>query len=123
MREGFNQYENSLKKLSQYLAKYYNEKVVIIIDEYDTPINAGHINHYTREITNFTRGLFSSGLKDNINLYKGIITGILRISKESIFSDMNNLEVCTIIDESYSDKFGFTEQEVGKFIKDYGLEH
>ncbi|MDQ2086580.1 AAA family ATPase [Herbivorax sp. ANBcel31] len=116
------QYEDSINMLSGYLAKYYKQKTIVIIDEYDTPINAGHINGYTKEITNFTKGLFSGGLKDNINLHKGIITGILRISKESIFSDMNNLEVCTIIDESYSDKFGFTENEAERLLEDYGLE-
>lgn len=116
------EYENSIFELSNYLLKYHKQQAVVIIDEYDTPMNAGHINGYTREIINFTRGFFSAAFKDNVNLYKGIITGILRISKESIFSDMNNLEVCTILDESYSDKFGFTEKEVDKLLKDYGLE-
>ncbi|MDQ2087437.1 AAA family ATPase [Herbivorax sp. ANBcel31] len=116
------EYENSIFELSNFLSKYHKQKAIVIVDEYDTPMNAGHINGYTREMTNFTRGFFGAGFKDNVNLYKGIITGILRISKESIFSDMNNLDVCTILDERYGDKFGFTEKEVERLLKDYSLE-
>ncbi|MEA3451943.1 MAG: AAA family ATPase, partial [Bacteroidota bacterium] len=95
-----------------------NEKVVILIDEYDTPIQAGYGKFYD-EVVSFMRNLLSGAFKDNANLYKGIITGILRVSKESIFSGLNNLSVYSILDEEFADKFGFTEPEVEKIIEDF----
>lgn len=81
---------------------HYNQKVIIIIDEYDTPIQQGHLYHYYNEVVGFMRNLFSSALKDNENLEFGILTGILRIAKESLFSGLNNLVVNTILDDKYS---------------------
>ena len=108
----------SLTELSEYLQRYHNEKIVILIDEYDTPIQAGYGKFYD-EVVSFMRNLLSGAFKDNANLYKGIITGILRVSKESIFSGLNNLSVYSILDNQFSDKFGFTEQEVKEIIEDF----
>jgi len=114
-------FEVSLKQLSDYLQRFHNEKVVILIDEYDTPIQAGYGKFYD-EVVSFMRNLLSGAFKDNSNLYKGIITGILRVSKESIFSGLNNLSVYSILDEEFSDKFGFTEPEVIKILSDFEKE-
>jgi len=110
----------SINILSRYLQKYHNEKVVILIDEYDTPIQAGYGKFYD-EVVSFMRNLLSGAFKDNANLYKGVITGILRVSKESIFSGLNNLSVYSVLNSQFSDKFGFTEQEVKKIIEDFEL--
>jgi hypothetical protein len=110
-------YQQSLKKLSKYLSLYYNQKVIILIDEYDTPIQAGYKRFYT-EVVSFMRNLLSGALKDNKYLYKGVITGILRVSKESIFSGLNNISVYSILDEEFSDKFGFTESETKQILAD-----
>ncbi|MEA2041725.1 MAG: AAA family ATPase [Bacteroidota bacterium] len=111
-------FQRSLKQLSGYLQRYHNEKVVILVDEYDTPIQAGYRKFYD-EVVSFMRNLLSGAFKDNTNLYKGIITGILRVSKESIFSGLNNLSVFSILDNQFSDKFGFTEPEVKEIINDF----
>ncbi|MCK5536667.1 MAG: AAA family ATPase, partial [Bacteroidales bacterium] len=111
-------YQNSIKQLSEYLERYHKEKVVILIDEYDTPIQSGYKKFYD-EVVPFMRNLLSGAFKDNANLYKGIISGILRVSKESIFSGLNNLSVFSILDNQFSDKFGFTELEVKEIIKDF----
>ena len=113
-------FENSLKQLSEFLQRYHKEKAIILIDEYDTPIQAGH-NKFYKEVISFMRNLLSGALKDNSNLFKGIITGILKVSKESIFTGLNNLSVYSILDEEFSDKFGFTEQEVKQIIKDFNI--
>ena len=113
--------EVSLLKLSEYLNNYYNKKVIILIDEYDTTIHEGYFNNYYIEIIRFMRNFLSSALKDNINLEKAMITGILRVAKESIFSGLNNLEVYSILGEKYSDKFGFTEEETVELIKYYKM--
>ncbi len=114
------EYKESLKQLSEYLQRYHNEKVVILIDEYDTPIQASH-NKFYKDAISFMRSLLSGALKDNSNLYKGIITGILRVSKESIFTGLNNISVYSILDDEFSDKFGFTELEVKQVIKDFNI--
>ncbi|MEA2041256.1 MAG: AAA family ATPase [Bacteroidota bacterium] len=111
-------YQNSIKQLSEYLERSHKEKIVILIDEYDTPIQAGYGKFYD-EVVPFMRNLLSGAFKDNSNLYKGIISGILRVSKESIFSGLNNLSVYSILDNQFSDKFGFTEPEVNEIIKDF----
>ncbi len=111
-------YKRSLKKLSEFLFRFYNQKVVILIDEYDTPIQAGHAKFYDKAIL-FMRSLLSGAFKDNKYLYKGIITGILRISKESIFTGLNNVNVYTILDNQFSDKFGFTELEIKQILIDF----
>ena len=105
-------YERSLIKLSRYLHKYYKQKVIILIDEYDTPIHAAFYHGYYEECISFFKGFLGAGLKDNPDIFKGVITGILRIAKESIFSDMNNIGVYSLMKEEYSDFFGFTETEV-----------
>ncbi len=113
-------FETSLKQLSEYLQRYHNKKVVVLIDEYDTPIQASH-NKFYKDAISFMRSLLSGALKDNTSLYKGIITGILRVSKESIFTGLNNISVYSILDDEFSDKFGFTEQEVKQIIKDFNI--
>lgn len=106
------EYQFALGKLSSMLAAHHKSKVIIIIDEYDTPIQQGYLNGYYDSVVGFMRNLFSAALKDNDNLEFGILTGILRIAKESLFSGLNNLVVNTILDEKYSSYFGFTPQEV-----------
>ena len=115
--------QKSIKNLSNYLEKYHNQKVIILIDEYDTPIQAGWINNYYDDIIGFTKGLLGSALKDNTSLEKGIITGILRIAKESIFSDLNNLKVLTILDEEYGEYFGLLEVEVMEALRCFNKEY
>jgi len=102
----------ALGRLSLFLAKAYSSKVVILIDEYDTPIQQGYIKGYYQEILDFMRSLLSGGLKDNNNLFKGVLTGILRVSKENLFSGLNNLTIDTVADSKYAQYFGFTEQEI-----------
>jgi len=109
---------NSLLQLSEYLYRYYNQKVVILIDEYDAPIHAGY-NTFYKEVIDFMRSLLSATFKDNPFLYKGIITGILRVSRESIFSGLNNISVFSIFENEISDKFGFTETETKQIIEDF----
>lgn len=112
----------SLGELSYMLSAHYGRKTIIIIDEYDTPIQQGYLNGYYEQVTSFIRNLFSVALKDNDHLEFGILTGILRIAKESLFSGLNNLVVNTILDEKYSTYFGFTEQEVKEIADYYGKE-
>ncbi|SHH48924.1 AAA family ATPase [Tepidibacter thalassicus] len=116
------QYETSLKNLSKFLSEYYNQKTIVLIDEYDTPIQSGYLSGYYKEIIEFMRNFLSGVLKDNEYLQKGVLTGILRVAKESIFSGLNNLEVCTILNNHYSDKFGFLEGEVEEILKYYNIE-
>ncbi len=111
-------YQNSIKLLSGYLQRYHKEKVIILVDEYDTPIQAGYKKYYNKIIP-FMRNLLSGAYKDNTSLYKGVITGILRVSRESIFTGLNNITVHSILDEEFSDKFGFTEPEVKQILKDF----
>ncbi len=114
--------EFALGKLSSMLAKHYDQKVIVIIDEYDTPIQQGYLNGCYEEVISFMRNLFSAALKDNDALEFGILTGILRIAKESLFSGLNNLVVNTIMDEKYSEYFGFTNAEVSEMAAYYGKE-
>ncbi len=111
-------YSDALLFLSKALHKYYNKPVVILIDEYDTPLHAGYNKGYYEEIIGFMRNFLSGGLKDNPYLFKGVLTGILRVAKESIFSGLNNLGVYTILDEEFNDSFGFTEDETRKIFSD-----
>ncbi len=113
-------YQESVKSLSEYLQRFHNEKVVILIDEYDAPIQSGY-NKFYDKVVPFMRNLLSGAFKDNSNLYKGVITGILRVSKESIFSGLNNISVYSILDNQFSDKFGFTEAEVKQIIVDFNI--
>ena len=109
-----------LQLLSLLLHKHYGRKCIIIIDEYDTPIQQGHTCNFYPEIVNFMRNFFSGGLKDNPHLAFGFLTGILRVAKESIFSGMNNLKTYSILDDGYSSYFGFTEKEVKDMLRYYG---
>lgn len=109
-----------LQLLSLLLHKHYGRECIIIIDEYDTPIQQGHTCNFYPEIVNFMRNFFSGGLKDNPHLAFGFLTGILRVAKESIFSGMNNLKTYSILDDSYSSYFGFTEKEVKDMLRYYG---
>ncbi|MCK4258651.1 MAG: AAA family ATPase [Halanaerobiales bacterium] len=114
--------EDALKDLSRYLERYHKEKVIILIDEYDTPIQSGYINGYYNDVVDFMRNFLSGALKDNISLKKGILTGILRVAKESIFSGLNNLSVYSLLSEKFNKYFGILEEEVGKFLQEYDLE-
>ena len=109
-----------LQLLSLLLHKHYGRECIIIIDEYDTPIQQGHTCNFYPEIVNFMRNFFSGGLKDNPHLAFGFLTGILRVAKESIFSGLNNLKTYSILDDGYSSYFGFTEKEVKDMLRYYG---
>ncbi len=119
-----NDYEaaGSLKMLSLYLARYYKKNVIILLDEYDTPLQEAYLNGYWKELVEFIRSLFNSTFKTNPYLERGLLTGITRISRESIFSDLNNLRVVSTTTNSYTDAFGFTWDEVKAALKEYGLD-
>lgn len=112
---------NSLKLLSRMLQDYYQQKVVILMDEYDTPIVSAYEHGYYEEAVSFFRNFYSAALKDNNNLQRGVMTGILRVAKEGIFSGLNNLVVYGILDEKYGSSFGLTETEVEKALEYYQL--
>ena len=112
---------DSLNALSGYLMKYYGKKVIILLDEYDTPLQEAYVNGYWEELVAFTRSLFNSTFKTNPYLERAIMTGITRVSKESIFSDLNNLKVVTTTSEEYESSFGFTEEEVFAALDEFGL--
>ena len=111
----------SLRALSDFLGRYYGKKTIILLDEYDTPMQEAYVNGYWGEMVAFTRSLFNATFKTNPYLERAVMTGITRVSKESIFSDLNNLEVVTTTSEKYSDCFGFTEDEVFAVLEEYGL--
>ena len=112
---------SSLERLSKMLASHYDKAPVIIIDEYDTPIQEGYSKDFYNEIIGFMRNFFSGAFKDNKNLSYGFLTGILRIAQESIFSGLNNLTVNSVMDEEYDSFFGFTESEVKAMLSYYGV--
>lgn len=112
---------SALEKLSKMLATHYGIAPIIIIDEYDTPIQEGHSKDFYEEIIRFMRNLFSGAFKDNKNLSYGFLTGILRIAQESMFSGLNNLVVNSVMDEEYNQYFGFTEEEVDRMLDYYGV--
>ncbi len=112
---------SSLEALSEYLFRYYRKKVIILLDEYDTPMQEAYVYGYWDELTEFIRGLFNSTFKTNPWLDRAVMTGITRVSKESIFSDLNNLEVVTATSEKYGTAFGFTRQEVREALEEYDL--
>lgn len=111
----------SLKMLSCYLSRYYGKKVIILLDEYDTPMQEAYVNGYWEELVAFTRSMFNAAFKTNPYLERAIMTGITRVSRESIFSDLNNLEIVTTTSEKYADCFGFTEEEVFDALDEFGL--
>ncbi|KKS68185.1 MAG: hypothetical protein UV38_C0002G0054 [candidate division TM6 bacterium GW2011_GWE2_42_60] len=116
-------YEDSLLDLSIYLERAHNAKVIVIIDEYDAPIHAAYLKGYYQEVIGFMRGFLGAGLKGNNALNFSIMTGILRVAKESIFSGINHLEVRTLLQQDYSDKFGFLESEVIAMLDFFGLDN
>ena len=111
----------SLHKLSEYLCRYYGKKVIILLDEYDTLMQEAYVNGFWDDLVAFTRSMFNSTFKTNPHLARGIMTGITRVSKESIFSDLNNLEVVTTTSDKYATAFGFTEEEVFAGLDECGL--
>jgi hypothetical protein len=113
---------SSLKKLSRYLSGIYQINPIILLDEYDTPIHAGWLKGYYTEVIDFMRGFLSGVFKDNIYFEKGVITGCLRVAKESIFTGMNNLTVASILTKLFDDYFGFTPDEIFALLKDYNQE-
>ena len=112
---------SSLGTLSEFLCRYYGKKVIILLDEYDTPLQEAWVYGYWKEMVELIRGLFNSTFKTNPYLERAVMTGITRVSKESIFSDLNNLEVVTTTSEKYEDSFGFTEEEVWAALQECGL--
>jgi len=113
--------EQSLLLLSEWLHRYYDQRVILLIDEYDTPAHAAFVGKYYDTLIGFLRNWLSAGLKDNIHLERGMLTGILRIAKENIFSGLNNISTFTILNETFSDKFGLLESEVKELLKNYGF--
>lgn len=111
----------ALHKMSDFLARYYGKKVIILMDEYDTPMQEAYTEGYWEELVSFTRSLFNAGFKTNPYLERALMTGITRISRESVFSDLNNLVVVTTTSRVYADCFGFTENEVFDALEEYGL--
>ncbi len=111
----------SLKTLSNYLYRYYGKKVIIILDEYDTPMQEAYVKGYWKELVELTRSLFNATFKTNPCMERAVMTGITRVSKESVFSDLNNLEVVTTTSDKYAEIFGFTEEEVFAALKEFGL--
>lgn len=112
---------DSLNTLSKYLSRYYGKKVIILLDEYDTPMQEAYLNGYWKEMVDFIRNLFNSTFKTNPYLERGMMTGITRVSKESVFSDLNNLKAVTVTSDQYADCFGFTEEEVFAALEEFGL--
>ena len=111
----------AIYKLSGYLYRYYGKKVIILLDEYDTPMQEAYVDGFWDELVGFTRSMFNSTFKTNPWLERAIMTGITRVSKESIFSDLNNLKVVTTTSDEYAESFGFTEKEVFDALGEYGL--
>ena len=111
---------SALYQLSDYLCRYYGKKVIILLDEYDTPMQEAYVNRFWNELVSFTRSFFNSTFKTNPYMARAVMTGITRVSKESIFSDLNNLEIVTVTSDKYTTAFGFTEDEVFQALDEYG---
>jgi len=111
----------ALHNLSDYLYRYYGKKVIILLDEYDTPMQEAYVNGFWEDLVAFTRSMFNATFKTNPSLARGIMTGITRVSKESIFSDLNNLKVVITTSNEYATSFGFTEEEVFAALDECGL--
>ena len=111
----------AIPKLAYHLFQYYKKKVIILLDEYDTPLQEAYVHNYWEQMTFFVRGIFNSAFKTNSSMERGLMTGITRVSKESIFSDLNNLTVVTTTSEKYREMFGFTEKEVFQALDIAGL--
>lgn len=113
---------SALYKLSDFLCRYYKKKVILLLDEYDTPMQEAYVNGYWEELVQFARNLFHSGFKTNPWLERALMTGITRVSKESVFSDLNNIKVVTATSDEYAVTFGFTEEEVFASMDEYGYD-
>ena len=113
----------TLQRLSAYLYRYYGKKAIILLDEYDTPLQEAYVNGYWNEMVTFTRNLFNNTFKTNPNLERAVMTGITRVSKESMFSDLNNLNVVTTTSDEYASCFGFTEEEVFSAMDEFGMDN
>ena len=113
----------SLKLLTKILYNKYNKKVVVLIDEYDAPLVSAYMNRYYEKAKNFFKTFYSTAMKDNVYLQIGVMTGIIRVIKAGIFSDLNNISTYTILNDFYSDCYGLTEKEVEQALKDYDLEY
>lgn len=111
----------AIHAMSKFLHSYYQKKVIILLDEYDTPMQEAYVNGYWQELMTFMRSLFNATFKTNPYLERAIMTGITRVSRESVFSDLNNLKVVTTTSDEYADSFGFTGQEVSAALAEYGL--
>ncbi len=111
----------ALHKMSDFLSRYYKKKVIILLDEYDTPMQEAYVEGYWEELVSFTRSLFNASFKTNPFLERALMTGITRVSRESVFSDLNNLVVVTTTSSAYADCFGFTETEVFDSLDEYGF--
>ncbi len=111
----------ALHQLSNFLCRYYDKKVIILLDEYDTPMQEAYVNGFWQELVSFTRNLFNEIFKTNLYLERAVMTGIIRVSKESMFSDLNHLMVVTTTKNLYTTSFGFTEEEVFAALEEYGL--
>ena len=116
------EYSGAIQTLSEWLERYHHKKTIILIDEYDVPIQEGYIKGFYEEVIELIRSVLSSALKGNDSLKFGVMTGVLRVSKESIFSDLNNPDVCDLMTKEYNDTFGFTESETKELLEYYGLE-
>ena len=112
----------AINQLSEYLSRYYGKKVIILLDEYDTPMQEAYVAGYWEELVAFTRSMFNAAFKTNPWLERAIMTGITRVSKESVFSDLNNLKAVTTTSDEYEAAFGFTEDEVFTALDEYGLD-
>lgn len=112
---------DSIRALSDYMQRYYGKKPIILLDEYDTPMQEAYVYGYWEEIAEFIRSLFNATFKTNPYLDRAIMTGITRVSKESIFSDLNNLEIITTTSDKYAEFFGFTQEEVWAALEEFGL--
>lgn len=114
-------YAKSIAFLSECLEKYHKQKVIILLDEYDVPLENAYFNCFYNEMVSFIRSLFESALKTNDSLKMAVVTGCLRISRESIFTGLNNLKVVSVLDEGYAEYFGFTQHEVDNLLESYNL--
>ena len=112
---------DSINVMSNFLMRYYGKRVIILLDEYDTPMQEAYVYGYWEEMAGFVRSLFNASFKTNPYLERAVMTGITRVSKESVFSDLNNLEVVTTTTDKYADCFGFTEEEVFAALEEFGL--
>ena len=111
----------AVHKMSDFLSRYYGQRVIILLDEYDTPMQEAYVDGYWEELTAFTRSLFNATFKTNPYLERAVMTGITRVSRESIFSDLNNLKIVTTTSDKYADSFGFTEEEVFAALEEFEM--